>query len=455
MVDRLSSGTHRTRSLHREIPKEKPRSVTAPVRSDRSTAVANDDDPPRHRMPTMSSGLEARRGRMHDPLAEQLRMRADRELEKMFLPREGFTENADGSHTFNGTRGNDEYTVSQSSDGGVTVTNERTGKKYTLAADEAQNGISIRGGAGDDRIVVDQSVREPTERRDRFPLNIRGGSGDDTIDASASGADLAIEGDGGNDTLTGGSGDDYLQGGAGDDVADGNRGSDVIYATREDRYIDAGDDDDADMIVAEEGGVSPVNLGGSDEVFEYDPAQVDRYLEEHPELVIDGDNAFAARTRADIGVMLTTEQGRGLLDELTTALQDEGETLTFVEKDLFEGAGGGYTGGNNTVSVGQFSELYANGSSRAPLPVLFHELVHAHQDLVGGRPEGKTRFENGESVNNSELQATGLSYYDEDGLLHEPNEIPYTDNQFREELGIKEREFYGDARGEPEAYAPG
>lgn len=453
MVDRLGTDTHRTRSLYRELPKEKPKTTTT-VRSDRSPAPVQHDDPPRHRAANLQTGLEARRGRMADPMALQLRARAERELEKNLPLREGFSENADGSFTFQGTSGNDRYTVSQTGEGGVIVTNDRTGKKFELTAEEAQRGITIRAGSGDDRITVDESLRAPAERSDRFPLNIRGGSGNDTIDASAATANVSIEGDGGNDTLTGGGGSDYLQGGTGDDVINGNGGADTIYATREDRSIDAGSDDDADMIIAEEGGVTAVNLGSNDDVFEFDPDQVDRYLDEHPELIIEGDSSFTARTRADLGVMLTTDQGRGLLDELTTALQDQGETLTFEEKPIIEGAGGSYSSGGNMVYVGQFSELYDNGSARAPLPVLFHELVHAHQHLVGDWPDGKTRFENGESINNSELQATGLPYYDEDGVLHEANELPYTDNQFREELGIKEREFYGDARGEPVEYEP-
>ena len=396
---------------------------------------------------------------------------------------EGFRENADGSHTFHGTSGDDHYTVAEAKNGTVTVTNDTTGATYSLTAAEAAQGVTIAAGAGDDRVSLDDSVRTP--------LKLEGGSGDDRLDASAARGDVQIEGGSGDDTLRGGAGndaiaggsgddrivggegndqllgqdgddtlsgmdgDDYVQGGAGADRARGGEGSDAIYADRDDTHIDAGNDEAVDLIVAEQGSVAPTRIGATDQIHEFDPEATDAWLEAHPELAIDGSDDFVARTRADLGVMLGTTQGRGLLDDLAAGLRDDGDVLTLREKPLEDGAGGLHRGSTDEIEVGQWSETYADGTQRMPLPVLFHELVHAYQNHVSGYPEGSTRHENGSDVRNTELQATGLPWYDEHGDLHPANELPYTDNQFREELGLAPRTRYGAGDGAPTEHVAG
>ncbi len=395
---------------------------------------------------------------------------------------EGFSENADGSHTFTGSRGDDRYTVAQASDGSMMVTNDDTGAVYMLTADEAAHGVTVQAGAGDDRVVVDASVTTP--------LHIKGGTGDDRINARAAAGDVQLEGGSGDDRLlggaggdaiSGGSGDDYIDGGAGNDQllgqdgddrllgqegedfiqggdgadrAAGGKGADAIYADRHDTRIDAGKDDDVDLIVAEQGSIDPTRVSAGDQVHEYDPEEVDAWLEANPEIAIEGSDDFEARTRADLGVMLTTEQGRGLLNDLAGALEADGETLTLAEKPLEDGAGGTHSSSDERIEVGQWSEIYPDGTHRMPLPVLFHELVHAYQNHVSGYPEGSSVHENGREVDNDELQATGLPWYDASGKLHPANELPYTDNQFREELGLPPRTRYGAGEGAPTGYAP-
>ena len=58
---------------------------------------------------------------------------------------------------------------------------------------------------------------------------ITGGAGDDTIDASADGSGLALDGGAGADAITAGSGDDTITGGAGDDTITGGAGDDTIF----------------------------------------------------------------------------------------------------------------------------------------------------------------------------------------------------------------------------------
>lgn len=393
---------------------------------------------------------------------------------------EGFSENTDGSYTFNGGRGDDRYSVTEGTDGKITVTNGTTGEEYFLTAEQAANGVTIDAGAGDDRLTIDESVRTP--------LAIEGGSGDDRIDGSKAQGALQIDGGSGDDRLTGGAGadalsggsgddritggagndqllgqdgddrllggegDDYVQGGGGADHLDAGKGGDAVYADALDTNIDLGKDGDVDALTAEEGAVTAENATGIDGQFHYDAAEVEAYLEDHPELVIDGSDDFAERTRADIGVMLGTEQGRGLLGEITAKLQEKGETLTFREKALEDGAGGTYSSGENVVTTGSWAERYSDGSNRIPLPATFHELVHAYQDLVTGFPEGQSTFPGGGSVNNLERQATGLPYMDAEGNLHPANELPYTDNRFREELGLPQRTTYGGETGDPTGY---
>jgi Ca2+-binding RTX toxin-like protein len=424
--------------------------------------------------------------------------------------REGFHENRDGSYTFNGGRGDDHYQVTHRADGSVVVRNEDTGKKYTLSGDDARQGVTINAGGGDDHLEI---TREPASKGgSQAGLTIEGGSGDDHISAKGTSGPIEIRGGSGDDHLEGGDGDDELDGGGGDDhlvggkgmdalaggdgddhleggrgndqvlgqggddhvaggggedlimggegadAIDGGAGGDAIYADREDTSIDAGSagkfpiaDLTNDIIVSEEGSVAAQNLRDGDAELHYDPEATEEYLRDHPELVIDGSDDFVARTQADLGVMLSTEQGRGLLGELTAALRDKGETMKFVEKP--NEAGGSQNSGQNTVRVGMWAEMYDDGSNRAPLPVLFHEMVHQYQDLVSGYPEGKSTFEGGHTTNNLEREATGLSWIDEDGDYHPADELPFTDNQFRRELGLVERTEYGNVGGEPTGYA--
>ena len=66
--------------------------------------------------------------------------------------------------------------------------------------------IEAFGGAGDDRILVDDTVAAP--------VRFEGGDGDDQLSYAGSGV-ARLWGNGGNDKLLGGSSNDWLDGGPG------------------------------------------------------------------------------------------------------------------------------------------------------------------------------------------------------------------------------------------------
>lgn len=408
---------------------------------------------------------------------------------------EGMHTLDDGSRLFVGTNGADHYTVSDNS-GGVTITNDDTGAAYSLSAEEASHGVGMYTAGGDDVVTVAAGVGAE--------LTIDGGADDDILDGGNADGALTLQGGSGNNRLTGGSGDDRLVGdigedrleggdgmdsleggadadellggagrdqvlgGSGDDIVSGNDGDDVvsggqgadtvyggdgadaIYADAADQGVHAGggsqgSDGDEDLIVAENGTVAAGQLGTEDVVVEYDPAATRTWLDAHPEVVIEGRTDFVQRTEADIGAMLATQQGKDLLDTLTTELSGRGESLTIAEK---EGAAGGtYSGKDNRATVGAWAATYGDGAVRHPLPVLFHELVHAHQDLFGTGAKGGTYFQGmDDPVENDELQTTGVDW-NNGGTVESGDAYQFTDNKFRRELGLTERVGYSGSNG--------
>ena len=419
---------------------------------------------------------------------------------------EGFTTNADGSRTFSGTTGDDTYSVTQNTAGDLTVRNDTTGVDYTLAAADTRSGVELSGLAGDDRFTIDGSVTVDLEinggtgddvvdgRAAQGNLTIHGGGGNDTLRGGTGndriegglGNDRIFGGDGrdslighagndvifggrgndqlvgntGDDVLNGGTGHDFLMGGAGADRLNGGTGADAIYADAADTRIDAGSvfdpttrtnvaDADADMIVAENGAVATGAAGAQDGRVEYDPAAVDTYLRAHPELVIGspGDAVFQERIRADLGAMLATTEGRGLLDDLTAAAAAAGETITLEDKP--GQPGGGYRPATNQTTSGSWADVYPDGINRHPLPVLYHELTHAYQDLVSGFPAGFSEFRGRVPVLNVERQAMGLPWIDSSGTLQGPDDLTYTENSFRRAVGLPERTTYSGEAGPP------
>lgn len=95
-----------------------------------------------------------------------------------------------------GTTGNDVIHVTQSGNSFTVTSAAGFNQTFTGAYDS----LKIKGGAGNDQIIVDASVTLP----------------------------VYLYGDAGNDTLGGGSGDDFLYGGAGTNALYGNAGRDTL-----------------------------------------------------------------------------------------------------------------------------------------------------------------------------------------------------------------------------------
>lgn len=433
---------------------------------------------------------------------------------------EGFVPGVSGRPTFYGTENDDNYLVRQN-DRGLQIVNLDTGDIHEVTHEEARDGVAIFLRGGDDRITVDPSVT--------YDLMVHGGDDDDTIDASNARAELlawggdgrdklyggsaddqldggrgndevrggagddwvygndgddSVIGEGGDDVVTGGDGQDVVMGSAGVDRVYGGDGSDAIYADADDAVIDAGvvarrgdaapgGDDYEDLIVAEQGSVAVDGLDSIDVVVHHDPAATQAWLDAHPEIEIDDtDPEFAARVRADLGVMLATPHSADLLEEITQALDDQDETLVFTQRDRVGGSFGRHDTRDDTFEVESSlrTEAYEEQfellgdlvhvtpeSNRFPLTATFHELVHAYQRLIGPDPEGHTVTEDGRATENDELQATGLPWLDENlqlqagGVGADRNGTPYSDNAFRDAIGLRTRQRYD---GEDGAASP-
>jgi Ca2+-binding RTX toxin-like protein len=100
--------------------------------------------------------------------------------------------------------------------------NQTFGQNYTAA--EAER-MSIKGGAGNDRIEADADVQ--------YGLNLEGGDGDDQILGGA-----------GNDRISGGAGNDRLYGSGGDDRMFGSGGDDLMYGGTGDDQMWGGEGND-------------------------------------------------------------------------------------------------------------------------------------------------------------------------------------------------------------------
>jgi len=109
--------------------------------------------------------------------------------------------------------------------------------------------IYVEAGAGDDHVLIDQSVD--------VPVFVNGGDGDDTL-VGAQGGDWLI-GEAGNDDIDGGGGNDVVHAGADDDVVHGGDGNDTILGLKgEDVLFGGWGQDQLD------GGLGNDNLRGED-----------------------------------------------------------------------------------------------------------------------------------------------------------------------------------------------
>ncbi len=390
--------------------------------------------------------------------------------------------------------GNDDVRVSQGRNGGVDVS--VNGQTNHFSREQAEN-MTIRGGAGNDSITIDDNVTQSltVEGGDGHDT-IRGGGGNDTIRGGA--GNDRLYGNGGNDRIEGGAGRDYMEGGAGNDQIQGGAGNDTAYgldgndqlqggAGRD--YLDGGRGNDrlqggagGDQLMGGrgddqlQGGAGRDTLAGGhgtdeyrggagrDRIYHQSGEQVHGSAGDHTEVVdmsgtdpgqrvtVRGDAAFRNRVESDLDALRSLPTGRGVLSDI----DNNGRNVT-IEHRPTGGNATGYTNGsdrfmthNNTTNgpgtdatVRYNPSLTHTGGSdpwdeRPPIVGLHHELVHGENAGRGAHPRGHT-----DGTRNRERIAVGLSI-DHDGdpstARIQPND--HTENDLRRELGLRNRDRY-------------
>ncbi|MEM6453706.1 MAG: M91 family zinc metallopeptidase [Acidobacteriota bacterium] len=168
-----------------------------------------------------------------------------------FTPPDGLTqirfyEEASADKTWlvaEGTGGDDQIVMRQLESGDLQL--EINGETVDIPA-EHRFDLVVRGGDGDDRIEVDDSVTgRPIEDSfiGRASIVYEGNAGNDTLIGGENAPDTLVGGDG-DDVIDGRGGDDYAAGGNGSDVIDGGAGRDVLYGDSGDDVIRGGGDRD-------------------------------------------------------------------------------------------------------------------------------------------------------------------------------------------------------------------
>jgi hypothetical protein len=388
--------------------------------------------------------------------------------------------------------GNNTATVSQTKDGGLSITSD--GKTVTLTAAQAKNAV-INGGDGNDTITADASVTKGVRiSGGKGDDKLTGGVGKDTLDGGE-GNDTVIGGKG-NDTLRGAGGDDYLEGGAGDDAISGGEGRDVMYGLdgkdrmsggagrdymdggRGNDNVNGGDGDDQVMggrgndtlrggkgNDAVAGGLGTDNVdggAGNDKLYvqKNDKAKVGKG---DTKTIVDmkgsnnlgssvsvtGSDEFKARVQSDLDAMRSLPIGQDLLRRLDgsgkkTEIRETsgGNTAGGTNfKDGFQSVDGKPGKGSdahvnyNTTRISLGGEEWMN---RPPVVGLFHELVHASDIATGTLAPGQTN-----GTNNLENSAVGLPF-DHDGDPATPNitQNRPAENDLRDQLNLPTRPRY-------------
>src|SRR5262249_38421158 len=75
----------------------------------------------------------------------------------------------------------------------------------------------------------------------------------------------------------------------------------------------------------------------------------------------------------------------------------------------------------------------ASGLSRPPHVALFHELLHAHYNAMGGQPGAEESTDEGRGGRLFELIAVGMPPFDN---------YTFSENRFRAALGVPARPYY-------------
>lgn len=329
---RNARGAHHPQRAERKAAREEPRETKRDtVRERLRNPAGNAPDKPSDR-----ARSEGRARHAADPAAQHLRAK--------------LTTQADGSKTFDAGKGNNDLVVRQAENGDVTIRDRSARRTYHIAADRlVGTNLTIDGGAGNDRLDVRSKPGFALVNK----LTIKGGDGDDHLDARGSQRGLHLEGNNGNDVLRGGKGRDRINGGAGHDRIDGGaggdflfggngrdtlrggtgddsigggsgadrifagRGKDAISADAADLRIDLGKDRDEDVVGSRDFGLRITNRRNNDEVVGYNARRVKRFLDENPDVKLQGFGDSTYAQRAALARKLSTPEGRSQLDRIS------------------------------------------------------------------------------------------------------------------------------------------
>ncbi len=157
--------------------------------------------------PTEAQRATARRAAANDPKVQQTRAQLDAKLDE---DKEGFVRNGTDV-VFRGTKGDDRYRVSQTSEGDLKVTNETSGRSWSVKGRDTAL-VNIETGDGDDRVTVDPSVTAWSS------LTIDGGAGNDDLNVMTRYSRHRVRGGDGDDRITTASSWDGVDGGNGRDA---------------------------------------------------------------------------------------------------------------------------------------------------------------------------------------------------------------------------------------------
>lgn len=310
------------------------------------------------------------------------------------------------------------------------------------------------------------------------------GAGEDYVDAGA-GADRVFGGHGndvlygmdGEDVISGGAGDDYLEGGAGDDRIFGGAGRDVLSGGFGDDQLFGGAG--RDTIYAGGGSDTIDGQGGRDTVYAEEsdgvasprsenvviveiPAEEDylRWLEFH----VDGSPEFRARVLADLQMMASSPTGQAMLERMGEHYDNSGflgfnKTKVTITDYTGQGNWASQSGGDYEVKLDpsrlaiDYRMDYDDPDYNITPPVVFffHELGHINQYRSGeddgqfGPGGSRTRDADGQPL--IERQNVGLTWdHDNDpstpDVIDPDYEFEYTENGFRDDLGLPRRNRY-------------
>lgn len=233
----------------------------------------------------------------------QFRPRLD-QLDNRTLPSVSL---AGGVLTVAGTGGADTIQISRESADVIQVRVSSTGEVRHISSSKV-NEVEVRGGGGDDFIVVGNALTIPTSLfGGRGHDTLFGGGGDDTIHGDR-GAD-SIRGRGGNDDLFGDDGGDDIRGGIGDDSMDGGNGRDDCNGGDGTDDVINGMDAETELTAV----LAGTGSGSASFGFNTDPSEVEREFEVEAEDQTPGAKATVLVDGVSVGTMTIDALGKGKL----------------------------------------------------------------------------------------------------------------------------------------------